>query len=350
MADAPTQLLTSVLRDVSRSFYLTLRVLPSSIRSQISLAYLLARTADSIADTGLVPVGHRLRALEALRDRIRGSSRQPVEFGELASHQGAPAEGRLLEECETSLACLHRLAPADLERVRKVLTTIISGQELDLRRFASASRERLVALGTAADLEDYAYRVAGCVGEFWTLMCRAHVFAKDPLDDSSLVAQGVRFGNGLQLVNILRDLPVDLRQGRCYLPGEELTAAGLKPEDLLRPEIEPRMRPVYDAWLDRAETHLHVGWVYTNTLPRRCFRVRLACAWPLLIGRETLVLLRQGNVLNPQRRLKASRRQVRQILWRSVLCYPWPAAWRSLFPPAASNANPAGRDVRPWEA
>ena len=50
------QLLTSLLRDVSRSFYLTLRILPSGIRQQIGLAYLLARTTDTIADTELLPL------------------------------------------------------------------------------------------------------------------------------------------------------------------------------------------------------------------------------------------------------------------------------------------------------
>jgi farnesyl-diphosphate farnesyltransferase len=73
------------------------------------------------------------------------------------------------------------------------------------------------------------------------------------------------------------------------------------------------------------------GWTYTNTLPRGCVRVRLACAWPLLIGRETLTLLRAGNALDPQRRIKVSRPVVRRIIWRSVLYYPLPGLWRGLF-------------------
>ena len=47
-------MLTSLLKEVSRSFYLTMRVLPSAIRPQIGLAYLLARTTDTIADTEIV--------------------------------------------------------------------------------------------------------------------------------------------------------------------------------------------------------------------------------------------------------------------------------------------------------
>ncbi len=332
MANLADPMLTTVLRDVSRSFYLTLRVLPAAIRPQIGLAYLLARTTDTIADTEIVAVDLRLRALSQLRDRILGSSREALDFGALARHQGSPAERVLLAECETSLKLLEALETADRERVRAVLTTILSGQELDLRRFADASRENVKALAGAGDLEDYTYRVAGCVGEFWTRMCRAHLFARDALDDASLLARGVRFGQGLQLVNILRDLSADLQQGRCYLPAEELSACGLTPADLLKPVVEPKMRPLYDAWLNQAEQHLQAGWIYTNTLPRRCVRVRLACAWPLLIGRETLSLLRAGKVLEPLPRLKVSRTRVRNIIWRSVLYYPWPSAWRSLYP------------------
>ena len=57
----------TLLREVSRSFYLTMRALPAVVRPQIGLAYLLARTTDTIADTGLVSTGSRLDALQRLR-------------------------------------------------------------------------------------------------------------------------------------------------------------------------------------------------------------------------------------------------------------------------------------------
>ena len=335
-----TGALLSLLKEVSRSFYLTLRVLPGRIRPQIGLAYLLARATDTIADTGLVPVEQRLATLAALRERILGLHDRPLDLGELARHQGSPAEARLLEQSEAGLALLGALAPADRQQVRQVLETITSGQELDLRRFAGASARRIVCLRTDEELEDYTYRVAGCVGEFWTRICRAHLFAQASLDDSFLLANGVRFGKGLQLVNILRDLPSDLRQGRCYLSAEGLAGCGLGPADLLEPANAPRLRPLYDALLDRAQAHLLAGWDYTNALPRRSVRVRLACAWPILIGIETIRLLRRGNPLDPSRRLKVSRRQIKGLLWRSVLYYPSAAAWQGMVKCSNDQRNP----------
>ena len=332
MPPAPNDLLTHLLRDVSRSFYLTMRVLPASIRPQISLAYLLARATDTIADTEIVPVAERRAALDLLRARILGNSQEPLNFGALAGRQGSIAEQVLLERCEEALAVLSGFPMVDQQRIRDVLQIITSGQELDMTRFAGASERNIVALNTDDELDDYTYRVAGCVGEFWTKICRARVFPDAPLDDAALLAQGVRFGKGLQLVNILRDLPKDLRQGRCYLSAERLRGAGLVAADLLEPANAAKFQPVYDHFLTLAQTHLTAGWAYTNALPRRSARVRLACAWPILLGAETLNKLRVANVLDPRQRIKISRAEFRRIIARSLIYYVWPPAWANLLP------------------
>lgn len=324
-------LLTSLLREVSRSFYLTLRVLPRAVRSQIGVAYLLARTTDTIADTELLPLEQRLVALQTLLQHIAGTKTGALELKQLTLQQSSLAERALLEKCGDTLRLLRLCSPFDQQLIVAVLRTIVSGQELDLRRFVGASSSKIICLETAQDLDDYTYRVAGCVGEFWTKICRAHVFPSADVDDACLLANGVRFGKGLQLVNILRDLPVDLRHGRCYLPSEQLKTHDLLARELLDPSNEPRLRPVYNAWLDQADAHLTAGWSYTSKLPRRSVRVRLACAWPLLIGRQTLCLLQQANILNPEKRVKVTRSDIKNILWRTVVFYPWPARWERLF-------------------
>ena len=117
--DAPASgLLTDLLKQVSRSFYLTMRVLPAAIRPQISVAYLLARATDTVADTQIVPLAERLQALQALREGILGGSTVPLNFGELARHQSSPAEWRLLQRIEEPLA-LHRRAGVGPESVRR---------------------------------------------------------------------------------------------------------------------------------------------------------------------------------------------------------------------------------------
>jgi farnesyl-diphosphate farnesyltransferase len=345
----PNDLLTSLLREVSRSFYLTLRALPGAVRPAISLAYLLARATDTIADTELVPVEERLAALARLRERILGESKAPLDFTRFAATIAGPpnyrtehAERTLLLRLEEALAVLAALPREDQERIRTVLGIITGGQELDLRRFElgrAPGVRRVGALRTQAELDDYTYRVAGCVGEFWTATCRARLFPKAPLDDAWMREHGVRFGKGLQWVNILRDLPADLSRGRCYLPAEELAAVGLTPDDLLQAANAAHLRPLYQRELDLAGDHLAAGWAYTRALPRGQIRVRLACAWPILIGVRTLALLREANPLAPVR-VKVSRPEVRKILLGTLFRCPWPRGWDALYRHAS---RPVGR-------
>jgi farnesyl-diphosphate farnesyltransferase len=323
-------LLTDLLRDVSRSFYLTLRLLPGSIRNQIGLAYLLARATDTIADTGAISVEQRLETLQQLRSRILGEDWRPLSLPELRAHQGSPGERVLLERVDQALKLLREMEAGDRQSIQRVLETITSGQELDLRRFGKSSATQIGALQTRAELDDYTYRVAGCVGEFWTRICFRHLSAPAGLSENDLIGKGIRFGQGLQLVNILRDVPEDLRLGRCYLPEEELAGLGLRPGDLLDPLNEQRLRPLYQELLAQAEGHLSTAWSYVLDLPRSWMRVRVACALPVLIGVKTLNKLRTANVLNPDMRVKVSRQDVKRIMRASILFYPVNSVWKNL--------------------
>ena len=325
--------LESLLRDTSRSFYLTLRILPAAIRPQIGLAYLLARTTDTIADTEVLPVAERLAALQTLRARILGQGTEPLAWANLSARQSSPAEQRLLQKVEAALAVLKTFTARDLQDIRHVLVTITSGQELDLQRFAAGRQNKIIPLETARELDDYTYRVAGCVGEFWTHLCRRHLFPQASLDDQQFLQDGICFGKGLQLVNILRDLPTDLKNGRCYLPTERLEPAGLRPETLFSPVLQDRFKPLYQGYLDQAEAHLLAGWRYTLTLPYRQFRVRLACAWPILIGLQTLAKLRHATPGDLQARVKITRHDVWRILILTLLACPLPFWWRRLARP-----------------
>ena len=369
--------LLRLLRETSRSFYLTLRVLPPAVRPQIGLAYLLARATDTIADTELVPVEERLAALAALSGRIVGEHRDPLDLSRLAASQtgkGSDGERRLLQRVEAAVELLAQAGSADQALIREVLATITSGQELDLRRFCgvsggpvsavppvlepvlepaafpppdetapppavlsppvippAAASGAVTALATDAELDDYTYRVAGCVGGFWTKLTRARVFPGAVIDDARFLSDGIRFGKGLQLVNILRDLPKDLRAGRCYIPASMLARVGLVPRDLLDPANGPRLRPIYLELLDRAQSDLEAGWRYTNTLPRGQIRLRLACAWPVLIGVKTIARLCTADVLDQRKRVKVSRSEVEWLLVTSVMKLPFRGAWERQF-------------------
>jgi farnesyl-diphosphate farnesyltransferase len=199
----------------------------------------------------------------------------------------------------------------DGRRIQELLKTIVGGQIFDLQRFPGETEKELVALSSDEELDRYTYMVAGCVGEFWTKMCMAHVKGMECWSSGEMKALGVRFGKGLQLVNVLRDIPKDLRIGRCYLPVKE-------PKALLDARNVGAIRALYDRWLDVAVAHLDAGWQYTMSIPRTERRLRLACIWPIWIGLMTIARLRVENPLDPTRRVKISRGEVYGVMARSV--------------------------------
>jgi farnesyl-diphosphate farnesyltransferase len=287
----------------------------------VGLAYLFARAADTIADTRLLPRADRLVHLEVLRDvfladAAPGLARLPAA---LASHQQNPAERILLLKLPEAFATYQALPVSDRASIRRVLLAITQGMRMDLSTFPGEEEGRMVALETRADLDRYAYWVAGCAGEFWTDIHLAHRPALAGWDAEAMRRRGVRFGRGLQMTNILRDLARDLRIGRCYLPREELAALGLTPSDLLHPRSLPRLRPLLADLLRATLAHYDEGWAYTLAVPRREWRLRLACAWPLLIGLRTLDLVaRAESLLDPGAVAKISRGAVYGILGRSA--------------------------------
>jgi farnesyl-diphosphate farnesyltransferase len=179
---------------------------------------------------------------------------------------------------------------------------------LDLQRFDNP--QELRALGTAAELDEYTYLVAGCVGEFWTRLCFRHVRQFASRTEDEMLAMGKRYGMGLQLINVLRDVGSDLRAGRCYFPEHELSTVHLSPSQILsEPE---RFQPIYRTWLENAKARLVSGMEYSRAIENR--RVRAATVLPALIGARTLALLDAAGPAVLQRTVKISRREVRTMI------------------------------------
>lgn len=319
---ARKRLLKNQLKSVSRSFYLTVRVLPKSLREPIALAYLLARSADTIADTRLLPWEERLRHLLTFREQIQGpaASRALYEIEAAVTNvQSNLNERALLESLLELFSLLEGSPEPDRARVRSVVVTLTQGMEIDLTSFPPEDSGRVEALQNAAELDNYIYHVAGCVGEFWTAVSMAHVHSLKTWDEQRMARLGVRFGKALQLTNVVRDLPRDIRNGRCYLPRAELSSVGLVPEELLVPQTAPRARPVLVEWINAAMGHYAASEEYLLAVPRSCVRLRLAVLWPILIGLGTLgELARNQDWLDPDRPAKVSRGWVYRTMAKSI--------------------------------
>lgn len=313
------ELLRNLLKQVSRLFYTTLVVVPANVRDQVSLAYLFARAADTIADTDLIDRPRRLGFLNRFREQFVGDEMDWTQIRTIqqatSSLQQDSAERTLLERLDECFRIFHTCSPDDRHRIQRLMTTLTQGMEMDLSTFSGTSVVDLTALKTLDDLDRYTYYVAGCVGEFWTSLMCAHRKALTNWDIQQMSEVGVRFGKGLQLTNIVKDIAFDLQKGRCYIPEMMLAEAALKPQDLLDQNNLSRFRPVLSKLVRVAVEHLDQGWLYTMAIPRYETRLRLACMWPILSAGESLKLVMSSpELLNPAVKVKIPRSKVYQIM------------------------------------
>jgi farnesyl-diphosphate farnesyltransferase len=313
--------LWTLLKGVSRSFYLSVRFLPRRIRMAIALGYLLARASDTIADTNQLPPAERIEFLDRfLRAIVNRHPGDPLDLAACLTAQADGPEKVLVANIDGVMACLAKIPPAHQALVHEVLTKIIHGQTLDIERFES--RQGIHGLADDSELEEYTYLVAGSVGEFWTKICLLEWsnYARSSAEEILVLGRG--FGKGLQLVNILRDYPLDLQSGRSYLPVSNLHEIALDPA-LAGSE---RAR-----WRQRASGYLEEAWRYVMSV--RPWRVRFACALPVFIGVRTLGLLGDAPGIRPG--LKVSRSEVRRLMvWAAgvaIFRFLEPVAYRRIF-------------------
>ena len=149
---------------------------------------------------------------------------------------------------------------------------------------------------SAERLDEYTYEVAGSVGEFWTRLGHetlARDFSDEPLP--KLLELGRNYGKGLQLVNILRDLPRDLEAGRCYLPVGD-------------PHEREKLMAEHRSQLALAKQFVGDGLRYASMLEGR--RLRMASVLPAMLAEDTLDLLAEADWESLQRRVRIPRRRV----------------------------------------
>jgi len=294
-----------LLRSVSRTFYLSVRILPPALRETMGVAYLLARTSDTIADSDGASASTRLRRLEEFSKLIQsGATAQLIGNIQRDIQPSHAGERALIAALPQVLERFGAFKPWEWKETVELLSNIIRGQSDDLRNFPEPGK--ITALPDADRLEDYTYLVAGCVGEWWTRMSFHHFPRYSDRTELELMPLAASFGKGLQLVNILRDMPADLRAGRCYLPEDELRNAGAAPASLL--DNPAAAHPVFEAWMTKARGYLDEGREYIRAI--RPWRIRFACYLPWRLAGQTIDLMAATPPLGSAEKVKVSRSTV----------------------------------------
>jgi farnesyl-diphosphate farnesyltransferase len=211
--------LQDLLVKTSRTFALAIPQLPQPTLREVTVAYLLFRIADTFEDASVL--WDRPRRLEALEEFDRLLEVPSVERArrDVQAWTGSPPTDHagyleLLEEAPLVVTVLLALDPrAKAAIVRHTRRTTRLMAEFVTRSDGAG----VMRLKDLEDLRSYCYAVAGIVGEMLTEL---FLLSSEQVANSAefLRARASAFGEGLQLVNILKDSAADEVEGRNFLP------------------------------------------------------------------------------------------------------------------------------------
>lgn len=213
--------LEELLISTSRTFALAIPLLPEPTRREVTLSYLLFRIADTFEDASAWPVVRRIEALKRFAGLLeQGETREIVT---VASEWAAevpceqPAYRDLLANVPQVLAAFRALDPRAVELIRDHTIRTAQGMAGFVARIGEAGAQGELRLLDLEDLRAYCYVVAGIVGE---LLTELYLLQRPALASAApeLRRRARDFGEGLQLVNILKDSARDATEGRMFLP------------------------------------------------------------------------------------------------------------------------------------
>ena len=314
----------TLLKNTSRSLYLSIQALPKALRAPFAIAYLLCRYADTIADTHLLPAKQRCGWIEKFPQLVINQNAQEV-FAltqEISGKSENKYEEELIKNLSLCLQQFNTLPDGFKPLVLEVVQAVCEGMKIDLTYFPTQKNEPINAFEKVEQLEHYCRLMGGKPGLFWSKLILKTT--KLPVESNVFLAWGQQIGDALQIVNILRDLPNDLQLGRCYFPLEDLQQTGLTPNELLRAENSARFEPVKQKWIRWGLSRLEAAPRYFSALPKTQPGGRAAVAWPILWTVDTLYKIAQSpDLLNRQKHIKIPRSTIHftlactPVLWVS---------------------------------
>ena len=297
---------TEILEGVARTFALTIAQLPRILCEAVGNAYLLCRIADTIEDEPALSLAQKQAFSERFAEILAGRD-DPVPFarelGASLSSSTSDREGNLVANTPRVVRVTQRLSLAQRNAILRCVR-IMSGGMVEFQRSASAD-----GLRDVAQLDRYCYHVAGVVGETLTALFCDYSDEIDRRRDD-LLALSVSFGQGLQMINILKDMWEDRRRGVCWLPRDVFQATGFELGSLSPGKADAGFVEGLLELVATTHHHLANGLRFIMNLPAHETGIRRSCLWPLAIAVLTLRRIHRNPNFGSGRDVKVSRRQV----------------------------------------
>ncbi len=299
-----------ILPSVSRTFALSIRVLPGDLGRAVLVAYLLCRIADSLEDEPVLPAPDKAELLNDLAACFDDQGLVAPFTTRMESLAGEAAHVRLCRSADKVFALYFALPPATRLHVQHWVTEMITGMRKFVLLYPNGIR-----IQNLEEYREYCYYVAGTVGYMLTDLWHEHAPSIGEQQYKVLREKCRAFAEALQTVNILKDVAVDAeRENSIYIPEDLLRRHGSSHATILAPD---RLRGTREA----LATLVHLAWQdldharsYLLLIPRRAVTIRFFCLLPLLFAYATLRdLTHTPHALARMEVVKISRREVKSL-------------------------------------
>lgn len=314
--DKNEQYCINILPKVSRTFAPTIQKLPHPLVLQLTVAYLLCRIADTIEDNVILTIKQKQRLLEQYADvlvREKASNGLKAFMQQVDTLPREGADDELLHHVPLILAVYHTFPKKVMAGISTWVAEMVSGMRTYVQSKYSSSQNFLKTLN---DLDDYIYYVAGTVGNLVTTL-----FSLYSQHITRNIAQHLKkysesFGKGLQMVNIIRDMPGDWENNRSYMPNDLLQKYDLTRHSIFDRHNVQRSKKMLEELIEMALSYLDAGLQYITAIPKAERNMRLSCMLPVFWALQTLRAIKKNiNTFFEKEKIKIPRAIVREELY-----------------------------------
>ncbi len=299
-----------ILQGVSRTFALTIPMLPPRLCEVVGNAYLLCRIADTIEDgTELTPPQQRHVAEQFIRvvEGTVAAETFAAELYPLLSRHTLEAERDLIQNTPRVIRITHSFNATQQQALTRCIRIMANGMA------HYQAQESLSGLPDLPAMAEYCYYVAGVVGEMLTeIFC--DYSEEINRNKKALMELAVSFGQGLQMTNILKDIWEDRRRGACWLPRDLFLKEGIELKDLQPGTPHPGFSAGLGQLIGLAKHHLYNALTYTLLIPAQERGIRRFCLWALGMAVLTLKKLNKQRNFTHGKQVKISRQSVKATL------------------------------------
>ena len=313
LSQSDNTLQNRLLQGVSRTFALTIPVLPVGLREPVSNGYLLCRIIDTIEDDPALNLQQKREFSNQFTRVVNGDESAENfarELAKILSDITTPAEHELIQLTPAVINITHSFNTQQ----REALSTCVRVMAEGMLHFQK--KDTNAGLDDMAEMEHYCYVVAGVVGEMLSkLFC--DYSPNIAAHKQEMMTLSKRFGQGLQMTNILKDIWDDNKRGACWLPQSIFNECGFDLKNLKPGQKSIEFERGLSQLIAIAHKQLNDALEYTLLIPRNETGIRNFCLWALGMAILTIRKLNKHKDFNEGQQVKITRRSVKMTVLTS---------------------------------